>query len=155
MFTKEFKWAAVRRLEQRVAIAEMARALEVSPNVLHRWWQEFRQGHWNAFSGSGKQRWAEGRIAELDRKVEQQTLEIDFVKGISLERIEEERMLQMLNGNPAVTGSRRWRIDQSKALELHRECAKDIYGLVGCALRPTTNARAACAQKSSTPWRSS
>jgi transposase-like protein len=32
-FTKEFKLAAVRRLEQGVAIAEVARALEVNPNV--------------------------------------------------------------------------------------------------------------------------
>ena len=36
-FTKEFKLAAVRRLEQGVSIAEAARGLEVSPNVLHRW----------------------------------------------------------------------------------------------------------------------
>jgi len=43
-FTKEFKLAAVRRLEQGVSIAEAARALEVSPNVLHRWVREFRQG---------------------------------------------------------------------------------------------------------------
>ena len=43
-FTKEFKLAAVRRLEQGVSIAEAARALEVNPNVLHRWRREFRQG---------------------------------------------------------------------------------------------------------------
>ena len=36
-FTKEFKLAAVRRLEQGVSISEAARALEVNPNVLHRW----------------------------------------------------------------------------------------------------------------------
>ena len=33
-FTKEFKLAAVRRLEQGVSMAEAARALEVEPNVL-------------------------------------------------------------------------------------------------------------------------
>ena len=33
-FTKEFKLAAVRRLEQGVSIGEAARALEVNPNVL-------------------------------------------------------------------------------------------------------------------------
>ena len=43
-FTKEFKLAAVRRLEQGVTIGEAARALAVSPNVLHRWRREFRQG---------------------------------------------------------------------------------------------------------------
>jgi transposase-like protein len=80
-FTKEFKLAAVRRLEQGVSIAEAARALEVNPNVLHRWRREFRQGPGNAFPGNGTARWSEGRIAELERKVGQQALEIDFLKG--------------------------------------------------------------------------
>ena len=99
-FTKEFKLAAVRRLEQGVSIAEVARALEVNPNVLHRWRREFRQGPGNAFSGNGKQRWSEGRIAELERKIGQQALEI---KGC-LQRIEEQRMLRALTGNPPSTG---------------------------------------------------
>jgi transposase len=47
--------------------------LEVNPNVLHRWRREFRRGPGNAFPGNGKQRWSEGRIAELERKVGQQT----------------------------------------------------------------------------------
>jgi transposase-like protein len=98
-FTKEFKLAAVRRLEQGTPMAEVARALEMNPNVLHRWQREFRQGPGNAFPGNGKQRWSEGRIAELERKVGQQTLEIDFLKGC-LQRIEEQRMLQALTGNP-------------------------------------------------------
>ena len=34
-FSQEFKLAAIRRLEQGVSIAEVARALEVNPNVLH------------------------------------------------------------------------------------------------------------------------
>jgi transposase len=98
-FTKEFKLAAVRRLEAGVSIGEAARALEVNPNVLHRWKREFREGTGNAFPGNGKQRWSEGRIAELERKVGQQALEIDFLKGC-LQRIEEQRMLQALTGNP-------------------------------------------------------
>ena len=68
-FTKGFNWPLVRRLEQGVSIGEAARALEVNPNVLHRWRREFRQGPRNVFPGSGKQRWSEGRIAELERKV--------------------------------------------------------------------------------------
>jgi transposase len=66
-FTEEFKLAAVRRLEQGVSLGEVARALEVNPNVLHRWRREFRRGPGNAFPGNGKQRWSEGRIAELER----------------------------------------------------------------------------------------
>ena len=103
MFSKEFKLAAVQRLEQGVSLGEVARALEVNPNVLHRWRREFRQGPGNAFPGNGKQRWSEGRIAELERKIGQQALEIDFLKGC-LQRIEEQRMLQAVSGNPQSTG---------------------------------------------------
>ena len=99
MFSKEFKLAAVQRLEQGVSLGEVARALEVNPNVLHRWRREIRQGPGNVFPGHGKQRWAEGRVAELERKIGQQALEIDFLKGC-LQRIEEQRMLQALTGNP-------------------------------------------------------
>ena len=102
-FTKEFKLAAVRRLEQGVPMAEVARGMEVSPNVLHGWRKEFREGPGNAFSGNGNQRWSDGRVAELERKVGQQTLEIDFLKGC-LQRIEEQRMLQAMTGNPQSSG---------------------------------------------------
>src|SRR6266853_3471431 len=105
-FTKEFKLAAVRRLEEGVSITEAARALEVNPNVLQRWRREFRQGPGNVFPGNGKQRWSEGRIAELERKVGQQTLEIDFLQGC-LQRIEEQRMLQALTVSPRSTGRSR------------------------------------------------
>src|SRR5450432_2285446 len=56
LFTKEFKLAAVRRLEQGVSIGEAARALEVNPNVLHRWRREFRTEPGNAFPGNGKRK---------------------------------------------------------------------------------------------------
>jgi transposase len=102
IFTKEFKLAAVQRLEQGVSIGEVARALEVNANVLHRWRRESRQGPGNVFPGNGKQRWSEGRIAELERKIGQQALELDFLKGC-LQRIEEQRMLQALTGKPPST----------------------------------------------------
>ena len=98
-FTKEFKLTAVKRLEDGVSLGEVARALEVNPNVLHRWRREFREGPGNAFPGLGKRRWAEGRVAELERKIGQQALEIDFLKEC-LQRIDEQRMLQALNGKP-------------------------------------------------------
>jgi hypothetical protein len=45
------------------SVAEVARAFEVNPNVLHRWRREFRQGPGNAFPGLGKRRWEEGQVA--------------------------------------------------------------------------------------------
>ena len=104
-FTKEFKLAAVRRLEAGVSMAEVARGLEVSPSVLQRWRHEFRQAPGNAFPGNGQRRWSEGRVAELERKIGQQAVEIDFLKAC-LQRIEEQRMLQASTGSPRSTASR-------------------------------------------------
>ena len=101
-FTQEFKLAALQRLEMGASVAEVARAFEVNPNVLHRWRREFRQGPGNAFSGLGKRRWEEGRVAQLERKIGQQALEIDFLKGC-LQRIEEQRRLQAATGKPLST----------------------------------------------------
>ena len=98
-FTKEFKLAAVRRLEAGVSMAEVARGLEVSPSVLQHWRHEFRQAPGNAFPGNGQRRWSEGRVAELERKIGQQAVEIDFLKAC-LQRIEEQRMLQASTGSP-------------------------------------------------------
>jgi len=102
-FTREMKLAAVQRLESGSSIAEVARAFEVNPNVLHRWRREFRQPG-NAFPGGGKRRWDDTEQAKLERKIGQQTLEIDFLKGC-LQRIEEQRMLQALTGKPRSTGT--------------------------------------------------
>jgi transposase len=52
-FTREFKEAAVRRLEMGVPVAEVSRACEVSPNVLYRWRRELREFGSRAFSGRG------------------------------------------------------------------------------------------------------
>ena len=101
-FTREFKLAALQRLEMGASVAEVARAFEVNPNVLHRWRREFRDGPGNAFPGLGQRRWEEGRGAQLERKIGQQALEIDFLKGC-LQRIEEQRMLQAVTGNPPST----------------------------------------------------
>ena len=98
-FTKEVKLTAIRRLDAGSSIAEVARAFEVNPNLLHRWRKEFREGPGNAFPGAGKRRWDETKVAQLERKIGQQTLEIDFLRG-SLQRIEEQRMLQALTGKP-------------------------------------------------------
>jgi transposase len=101
-FTREFKLFAVRRLEAGVSLAEVSRGLEVSPNVLHRWSREFRQAPGNAFPGQGQRRWSEGKVAELERKIGQQAVEIDFLKAC-LQGIEEQRMLQASTGSPRST----------------------------------------------------
>src|SRR5947209_4723234 len=98
-FSKEVKMAALQRLDAGASIAEVARAFEVNPNLVHRWRKELRHGPGNAFPGAGKRRWDETKVAQLERKIGQQALEIDFLKGC-LQRLEEQRILQALTGKP-------------------------------------------------------
>jgi transposase len=102
-FTKEFKIAALRQLDAGVSIAAVARSCEINPNLLHRWRRDFQQAPEHAFPGLGTKRGDENRVAELERKIGQQALEIDFLKRC-LQRIEEQRMLQALSGKPLSTG---------------------------------------------------
>jgi|SRR5215471_9977710 len=71
-FTKEFKEEAFRRLEFGGLDAEVARACEVNPNVLHRWRRGLRDYEAKAFSGNGQRRTEEVHVAELERKAGRQ-----------------------------------------------------------------------------------
>ena len=98
-FSREFKLAALQRMEGGASVGEVARAFEINPNLLHRWRQELRQGPGDAFPGGGQRRWEPSREAALERKIGQQALEIDFLKQC-LQRIEEQRQLQAGTGKP-------------------------------------------------------
>ena len=104
-FTKEFKLTAVRRLNSGQSKAEVARALEVNPSELYRWQREVQEHGEHAFSGSGKKRAEESQVAELERKVGQQAMEIDFLKR-ALQHVEQQRLLRALNnGAPSTSRS--------------------------------------------------
>jgi len=75
----------------------MAGAFEVNL-----WRRELREGAGNAFLGTGRRRWEEGRLAQLERKIGQQALEIDFSQGC-LQHIEEQQQLQAWTGRPLST----------------------------------------------------
>ena len=56
VFSKECKAAAVRSLEMGASVTEVARALQVNPNVVHRWRRESRRFGGHAFAGYGNSR---------------------------------------------------------------------------------------------------
>lgn len=107
-FTKEFKEAAVRRLELGATVGEVARASEVNANVLHRWRRELRELGEKAFTGNGRSRAEENRVAELERKVGRQAMEIDFLRRC-LQHADEQRKLQALTtrGSSTRTSSKK------------------------------------------------
>jgi transposase len=102
-FTKEFKVAAVRRLESGQTLGEVARAMEVHPSDLHRWRQQLQdRGEQAAFPGRGSKHSEDNRVAELERKVGQQQMEIDFLKR-ALQHVEEQRQLRALSNGALST----------------------------------------------------
>ena len=102
-FTKDFKQTAVSRLNSGQSVGEVARALEVQPSDLHRWKRELQEHGEQAFIGVGKKRADESRVAELERKIGQQSMEIDFLKR-ALQHVEEQRLLRALNNGALSTG---------------------------------------------------
>ena len=106
-FTKEFKLDAVQRLRAGEQAGLVARSLEVSRQELYRWSRDVDKFGERAFSGVGQKRAEETRIAELERKIGQQVLEIDFLKR-ALQHVEEQRLLRALsNGAPSTNRSRK------------------------------------------------
>jgi transposase len=101
-FSKEFKQTAVHRLNSGQSVAEVARAMEVHPSDLHRWRRELQEHGARAFSGVGKKRAEESRVAELERKVGQQAMEVDFLKR-ALQHVEEQRLLQAVSNGARST----------------------------------------------------
>jgi transposase-like protein len=101
-FSKEVKLAAVRRVQAGEAVAGLARELEINPSELYRWCRESHEFGVQAFAGKGRPRREPDRVAELERKIGQQALEIDFLKR-ALQRVEEQRQLRALVGGARST----------------------------------------------------
>ena len=101
VFSREFKLAAVERLEAGESASALARELGVFRQAVERWRERVRQGGPAALGGTGRPRkadlaamaaWptrppeelelraARARIAELERKFGRQQLELDFFK---------------------------------------------------------------------------
>jgi transposase len=86
VYSRDLKIAAMRALDAGSTTTEIARKYQLSPKLLERWRGEWRARGELAFPGIGR-RGAdmpalddERRIAELERKIGQLTMENDFLK---------------------------------------------------------------------------
>jgi transposase-like protein len=104
-FSKEFKLDAVQRLRVGEPAGLVARSLEVNRQELYRWSRDVDKFGERAFPGVGQKRMEETRIAELERKIGQQVLEIDFLKR-ALQHVEQQRQLRAASGGAPFTTSR-------------------------------------------------
>ena len=101
IISKEFKVAAVRELEAGKSVAEVARACQVDPSMLHRWRVAWEQDPANAFHQRGEVSPA-SREAELERTIGRLTLENDFLKRALL-KLELGRAASKGNGDERCT----------------------------------------------------
>jgi transposase len=88
-YSRDLKIAAMRALDAGSATGEIARKFQLSPKLLERWRGEWRARGELAFPGSGRRGVDlpalddSRRIAELERKIGQLTMENDFLKKAS------------------------------------------------------------------------
>jgi len=82
-YSRELKMAAMREIDSGKGMAEVARMYQLSPKRLETWKGEWRAKGELAFPGKSARpqtRLDAERITELERKIGQQTMEIDFLK---------------------------------------------------------------------------
>ena len=85
VYSRELKIAAMRDIDNGRSRAEVARQLAVNPSLLDKWRSEWRARGELAFPGVGRRGVPEvaselQRMAELERKIGQLTMENDFLK---------------------------------------------------------------------------
>ena len=85
VYSRELKVAAMRAMDAGESGGQVARRLQLSPKLLERWRGEWRARGEGAFPGKGSRQpgessSAERRVAELERKIGQMTMENDFLK---------------------------------------------------------------------------
>jgi transposase-like protein len=85
VYSRDLKIAAMRALDTGSTAGEIARKYQLSPKLLDRWRGEWRARGESAFPGIGRRVDPPAlddarRIAELERKIGQLTMENDFLK---------------------------------------------------------------------------
>src|SRR5438067_4344114 len=108
VYSRDLKIAAMRALDAGSTGGEIARKYQLSPKLLERWRGEWRAKGESAFPGSGH-RGADlpalddaRRIAELERKIGQLTMENDFLKK-ALQHFRDHHPPAVVNGAAACT----------------------------------------------------
>ncbi len=100
-YSRELKIAMMREIDSGKGIAEVARMYQVSPKRLEVWKGEWRAKGELAFPGHGARPQSKldaERIAQLERKIGQQAMEIDFLKKV-LRRFKEHPLRLVTSGD--------------------------------------------------------
>ena len=106
VYSKDLKVTAMRALDTGATTAEIARKYQLSPKLLERWRGEWRARGEAGFPGIGRRAASlpvvddARRIAELERKIGQMTMENDFLKK-ALRHFKDHHPPAVVNGGDA------------------------------------------------------
>jgi transposase len=106
VYSRDLKVTAMRALDAGATTAEIARKYQLSPKLLERWRGEWRARGEAAFPGIGRRAASlpvvddARRIAELERKIGQMTMENDFLKK-ALRHFKDHHPPAVVNGGDA------------------------------------------------------
>ena len=106
VYSRDLKITAMRALDAGATAAEIARKYQLSPKLLERWRGEWRARGEAAFPGIGRRAASlpvvddARRIAELERKIGQMTMENDFLKK-ALQHFKDHHPPAVVNGGDA------------------------------------------------------
>jgi len=108
VYSRELKITAMRAMDAGETGGQVARRLQVSPKLLERWRTEWRARGEAAFPGKGHHNPGVGhnderRVAELERKIGQMTLENDFLKK-ALAHFRDHHRPAVVSGADVCTG---------------------------------------------------
>ena len=115
IFSPEYRVAVAKRIQSGEPVLALSRELGIARQVLYRWRDAYRKNGKSGVSGSighrrpraaaagksGSER-AERHVAELERKVGQQALQIDFLRR-AFKRVKELRQESSAPGGTAST----------------------------------------------------
>ena len=108
-YDEEFRRAALERMKSSEDVGALARELGVNRSQIYRWRNEAlgrkpvpRPDSWLQEKSEERQR---RRIAELERLVARQALELDFFKGALLRIEENRRKRERTSGKPSTSKS--------------------------------------------------
>ena len=79
-FSREFKIQVIREIEAGKTVAQAAREHHLRPNLIARWQKQHAEYGQASFAGAGHAYTESAKVAELERKVGQLTMEADLLK---------------------------------------------------------------------------
>lgn len=82
-FSKEFKLQVIREADSGIPVGELSRKYELGPSMIARWRRQLNESPKNPFPGKGSRNTDKAKVAQLERIIGRQTIEIEFLKNLN------------------------------------------------------------------------